>query len=515
MGLRGEFDWQHLGAGRYLLAVMIVGLIHLISWGQDNLTPAAAPPAQPILWSLKITCPAVLPEFGAAASLQNFNQFSMATLTAARMVGAGHGGLGFVLSGKDYDPPDWRDVPKNPLISRSILMLNTATEMATTDSPLREAERRAKELFTAQFGGPPRWVVAAPGRVNIIGEHIDYNDGFVLPMAIERYVIIAAAPARDRSATSSHILSANLHQEAELELAGQIEPGSVTWASYAQGVVAGFAARGMRVEPFDAVIYSTVPLGGGLSSSAALEVATATLLEAIRGETLDPIEKALLCQQAEHKFAGVPCGIMDQFSSVLCQTDHLMLLDCRSHAVTMVPFTDPHVTVLIVNSNVRHELTGGEYAKRRAECEEAARVLGVPSLREMSLQHLIPGATDLAPVPLRRARHGAARAIANGEWELVGRQMYASHNSLRDDYEVSCPELDLLVRLASQQPGVIGSRMTGGGFGGCTVSLVWTEQVPTVLQALREQYQMQTHIEPSLFVTRPAQGAQVLNASAS
>ena len=403
-------------------------------------------------------------------------------------------------------------------------MLEPAADMAVADNPLREAERRARELFAAQFDGAPRWVVAAPGRVNIIGEHIDYNDGFVLPMAIERYVIIAAAPAQDRSAATARVLSANLNQEAAIQLAGQIEPGPVTWASYVQGVVAGFLARGLTVEPFDAVIYSTVPLGGGLSSSAALEVATATLLEAIRGEALDPIEKALLCQQAEHKFAGVPCGIMDQFSSVLCQADHLMLLDCRSHAVTMVPFTDPRVTVLIVNSNVRHELTGGEYAKRRAECEEAARVLEVPSLREMSIHHLIPGATDLAPVPLSRARHvysemirttSAARAIASGDWELVGRQMYASHDSLRDDYEVSCRELDLLVRLASQQPGVIGSRMTGGGFGGCTVSLVWTEQVAAVLQALSEQYQMQTHIEPSLFVTRPAQGAQVLSASAS
>ncbi|MCE9552694.1 MAG: galactokinase [Planctomycetes bacterium] len=401
-------------------------------------------------------------------------------------------------------------------------MLEPVGDVALAESPLREAERRARELFAAQFGGTPRWVVAAPGRVNIIGEHVDYNDGFVLPMAIERYVIVAAAPAQDRSATTARVLSANLNQAADIQLAGPIEPGPVTWASYVQGVVAGFAARGLAVEPFEAVVYSTVPLGGGLSSSAALEVATATLLETIRGESLDPIEKALLCQRAEHRFAGVPCGIMDQFSSVLCRADHLMLLDCRTHAVEMVPFTDPRVAVLIVNSNVRHELTGGEYAQRRAECEEAARVLKVPSLREMSIQQLIPGATDLSPVPLRRARHvyseivrttGAARAIARGDWELVGRLMYASHDSLRDDYEVSCPELDLLVRLASQQPGVIGSRMTGGGFGGCTVSLVWTEQVATVLHALREQYQMQTHIEPSLFVTRPAQGAQVLSVS--
>jgi galactokinase len=285
-------------------------------------------------------------------------------------------------------------------------------------------------------------------------------------------------------------------------------------------VVAGFAARGWTVEPFDAVIHSSVPLGGGLSSSAALEVATATLLEAMRGESLDPREKALLCQQAEHRFAGMPCGIMDQFSSVLGKANHLMLLDCRLQAVKMIPLTESRIAVLIANSNVRHELTGGEYAERRAQCEQSAQILKVASLRDATPQQVADSGAQLGPELLRRARHvtsenertaSAAAAIRAGDWQQVGAMMYSSHASLRDDFEVSCQELDLLVDLARQLPGVIGSRMTGGGFGGCTVSLVWTEHMAEIIQAMSEEYRRQTQIEPTLFTTRPAQGAQILD----
>ncbi len=242
--------------------------------------------------------------------------------------------------------------------------------------------------------------------------------------------------------------------------------------------------RGLEVPPFEAVIQSTVPLGGGLSSSAALEVATATLIEAMLGKPLVPVQKARLCQEAEHKFAGVPCGIMDQFSSALCIADHLMLLDCRSQEVKLVPFTAPDISVLITNSNVKHELTGGEYAQRRVQCEAAAKTLGVTTLREANMPQLEAARERLGDVNFRRARHvvseiertvKAADAFSAGRWGEVGQLMYASHDSLRDDYEVSCPELDLLVVLAKElgpDGGVIGSRMTGGGFGGCTVSLV-------------------------------------------
>jgi galactokinase len=385
--------------------------------------------------------------------------------------------------------------------------------------------------FRKRFGRDPEFLVAAPGRVNLIGEHIDYNDGYVLPMAIERYVVMVGAKATNGHAEVANglaaIYSADKNDVAALRLAAPIVPTEVKWSSYVQGVVAGFVARGMSPPPFDAVIRSTVPLGGGLSSSAALEMATATFLESILGLALSGVDKALLCQEAEHKFAGVPCGIMDQFSSALCTKDHLMLLDCRSQEVELVPFESGDITVLIANSNVKHELTGGEYAKRRAECEAAAKSLGVPSLRDATAAQLELARGQLDDIIYRRARHviseidrtrRAADAIRGGRWNEVGKLMYASHASLRDDYEVSCEELDLLVDLARQigpAGGVIGSRMTGGGFGGCTVSLVRTEAANHIEKTLHDQYQAKTGIEPTLFTSRPAQGARalVLNAN--
>jgi galactokinase len=294
------------------------------------------------------------------------------------------------------------------------------------------------------------------------------------------------------------------------------------WSNYVAGVIAGFVERGMRPAGFQSVIESSVPYGGGLSSSASLEVATATLMEAMTGATLGLVEKALLCQKAEHEYAGVPCGIMDQFASVMGREGHLMLLDCRSQELEQVPFTDPGVTVLIINTNVKHELSGGEYAERRGRCESAARKLGVQSLRDATLAQLEFERQHLEPIEYRRARHAiseiertaeAAAALKAGDWARVGRLMYASHDSLRDDYEVSCAELDLLVDLARDlvsARGVIGSRMTGGGFGGCTVSLVETAKVDNVAQHLAESYRAETGIEPSVLTSRPARGAHVI-----
>jgi galactokinase len=388
----------------------------------------------------------------------------------------------------------------------------------------QQLRERAIGEFRQRFSRAPQYVVAAPGRVNIIGEHTDYNGGFVLPMAIERYVVIAAAQSTDHRGPdgqpAASVYSANKQETAELRIAGKINPAPVGWSSYAQGVVAGFVERGFTIPPFEAVIFSTVPLGGGLSSSAALEVATATLLESMLGKALPTVEKALLCQAAEHNYAGVPCGIMDQFSSALCTADHLMLLDCQSQQFKLVPFTAPDVTVLIANSNVKHELTGGEYAQRRAQCEAAAKVLGVSTLREATAAQLEAARPKLGDVNYRRARHvigeiertvKAADAISADRWSEVGQLMYASHHSLRNDYEVSCKELDLLVDLAQEigpAGGVIGSRMTGGGFGGCTVSLVRTDLATQVAQTLHARYHRQTGIEPSLFTSRPAQGAR-------
>jgi galactokinase len=284
------------------------------------------------------------------------------------------------------------------------------------------------------------------------------------------------------------------------------------------GVIAGFLDRGATIPSFDAVVDSTVPLGGGLSSSASLEVATATLLAALAGHAISPLDLAVLCQRAEHDFAGVPCGVMDQCASALCTADHLLLLDCRSLDAVQVPFQRPDLLVLVTNSNVRHALDDGEYAARRADCERAAAVLGVASLREATLAQVEAARGELGDRGFRRARHvvteiartqAAATALTHGRWVELSKLMAESHASLRDDFEVSCPELDLLVELAAGEPGVIGTRMTGGGFGGCTVTLVEAARAEAVMAAVSQGYQRRTGRDATLFTTRPAAGARL------
>jgi galactokinase len=387
---------------------------------------------------------------------------------------------------------------------------------------LDELGHHTAQQFTQVCGRTPRWIAAAPGRVNVIGEHTDYNDGFVLPMAIDRYTVIAAS---QNGANKITLRSAAGDGIASVDLTQPLRPGPKGyWANYPIGVIAGFLARGLEPAGFDALLASTVPLGGGLSSSAALEVATATLLEAITGQELDPVDKALLCQKAEHEYAGMPCGIMDQFISVMGRRDHLLLLDCRSRRPELVPMTDSSMSLLIVNTNVKHELTGGEYAQRRAQCEQAAKALGVASLREATADMLERARGKMEEVVFRRARHviseiertvHAAEGVRASNWPTVGQLMYASHTSLRDDYEVSCPELDAVVEIAQAigpKGGVSGCRMTGGGFGGCAVALVRADAVAQVSERITSEYQRRTQIKPTLFVSRPAAGAAVLKA---
>jgi galactokinase len=390
---------------------------------------------------------------------------------------------------------------------------------------LPELGNLAAARFAEAYGRAPKWMAAAPGRVNVIGEHTDYNDGFVLPMAIERYTVIAAAPSQG-AVPRVQLRSTEDHgRPVVIDLTDPLQPfARGAWANYPAGVLAGFMARDISPGGFDALIHSTVPLGGGLSSSAALEVAMATLMEAMTGRTLEPAEKALLCQEAEHKFAGVPCGIMDQFISVLGRKDHLLLLDCRSRRFELVPMMDPSVELLVTNTNVKHELGSGQYANRRAQCEIAAKTLGVPSLRDATLDGLQQSKSRMEDGVFRRARHvigeigrttQAAREVRASHWGAVGQLMYASHNSLRDDYEVSCAELDAVVEIARSigaEGGVYGCRMTGGGFGGCTVALVKSEAVDDVKQKILGDYRQKTGIEATQFVSRPAPGAAILKA---
>src|ERR1022692_1788382 len=373
------------------------------------------------------------------------------------------------------------------------------------------------QQFEQTYGRHPRWIVAAPGRVNVIGEHTDYNDGFVLPMSIERYAIMAADAAATPEKIS--IYDTQFKENATINISPPVTKGQPKWSNYIRGVLAGFQNRGVKIPALDVAFMSTVPLGGGLSSSAALEVCTATLMEAATGKKIDPIEKALLAQKAEHDFAGVPCGIMDQFISVLGREGHLLLLDCRTRKTELIPMSDPSVELLVVNTNVKHELGSGEYAKRRAECEQAAEILGVKSLRDATAEQLEKAKNKMSEVVYRRARHvigeiertvHAAEGIRASNWPSVGNLMYASHAALRDDYEVSCKELDVVVEIAEDigyKGGVYGCRMTGGGFGGCCVALVRTEAVEAITKKIAADYKTKTGIEAAIFASRPAAGA--------
>ena len=385
---------------------------------------------------------------------------------------------------------------------------------------LKELTAHVTAEFQKTYGRPPRWIAAAPGRVNVIGEHTDYNDGFVLPMAIERYAIMAADSAAAPGKVS--IYDTHFKESAQIDVSAPVTKGSPKWSNYIRGVLAGFQNRGVKIPALDVAFLSTVPLGGGLSSSAALEVCTATLIEAATGQTIDPVEKALLAQKAEHDFAGVPCGIMDQFISALGREGHLLLLDCRTRKTELVPMSDPSVALLVINTNVKHELSGGEYAERRAQCEEAARNLGVKSLRDVTAEQLEKNKGKLSELVFRRARHvigeierttHAAEGIRASNWPTVGVLMYASHAALRDDYEVSCKELDVVVDIAESiglAGGVYGCRMTGGGFGGCCVALVKADAVDAITQKIAADYKAKTGIDAAIFASRPAAGATII-----
>lgn len=395
---------------------------------------------------------------------------------------------------------------------------------ANTKEDFYNLVTRVEASFESKFKRQARWIAAAPGRVNLIGEHTDYNGGFVFPLAIERTTVLAADEREGATGGNVEITiySENLGDTQTLKIFDNTIEKTGDWADYIAGIFVGFLNLGIQFKSIDIALASDVPIGSGLSSSAALEVSVATLLEAVTGKKLSPIEKVLLCQKAEYEFPGVPCGIMDQFASVNGKKNHLLLLDCNSQQAEAVPFTSDEYSILIINSNVKHSLTSGEYSKRRAECEIAAEILNVDTLRQASMVQLEESANRMDPIIFRRARHvigeiertqQAALAMKAGDWATVGELMLASHNSLRDDYEVSCKELDVLVELMMElggSEGVVGTRMTGGGFGGCTVSVVPIRKVDDLIAGVSQRYIEKIGIEPNIFTTRPAEGAQMI-----
>ncbi len=380
--------------------------------------------------------------------------------------------------------------------------------------------------FQQHFGAvAPRDLLQtrAPGRVNLIGEHTDYNDGFVLPIAIERHSTIVARPRLDASV---RLYSLAREELAEFSLEQQVAKGAPGWSLYARGVAEALRAAGLVRHGVDALVASDIPLGGGLSSSASFEVAFALALLAANGQTLPPVQLAQACRWAENEYAGAPCGIMDQFISVLAEAGRAMLLDCRDLSYRQVPLRDPDIGIMVINSQVHHNLAQGQYALRRAQCRQAVDSLRadfpqITSLREVSGKMLAQGCSgELGrdKVVLRRAGHVVgenqrtldfAAALERQDWHSCGELMYQSHQSLRDDYEVSCPELDVLVEIARSVPGVYGARMTGGGFGGCIVALTRREAGPRLAAAVQIEYPRRCGHKALLFLTEAAAGASV------
>ncbi|MFZ2358835.1 MAG: galactokinase [Anaerolineae bacterium] len=369
------------------------------------------------------------------------------------------------------------------------------------------------QSFERRFGQPPAFVVRAPGRVNLIGEHTDYNDGFVLPMAIDRAVWIALRPRPDGQV---HVHSLDLEQSATFDLAA-LRREDAGWAEYVKGVAWALQEGGYSLAGWEGVLAGDVPRGAGLSSSAAVELATARAFQVISGFAWNPPAMALLGQKAENQWVGMNCGIMDQMISAAGEADHALLIDCRSLETTSVPLPSGTV-VVILDTATRRGLVDSAYNERRAQCEAAARYFGVPALRDVTMERFEAETDGLDDVTMRRARHvisenartvAAAAAMQAGDAVELGRLMDASHVSMRDDFEISGPALNVMVACAQEEPGCYGARMTGGGFAGCAVALVQADRVTTFAANVAVRYAVRANLVPALYVSTASAGASI------
>ncbi|ACR70010.1 galactokinase [Edwardsiella ictaluri] len=374
-----------------------------------------------------------------------------------------------------------------------------------------------RDIFTREFGYVPLLCVQAPGRVNLIGEHTDYNDGFVLPCAIDYQTVISCAPRSDRRV---RVIAADYNgQQDSFSLNQPIDTrDDMMWSNYVRGVIKHLQQRCDGIGGIDMVISGNVPQGAGLSSSASLEVAVGQALQAAYQLPLDGVALALNGQEAENRFVGCNCGIMDQLISALGQAQHALLIDCRALTTRAVPLP-PEAAVVIINSNVKRGLVDSEYNTRRQQCEAAARFFGVDALRDVTPQRFAAESHGLPALTVRRARHvisenqrtlQAADALAAGDLVLMGELMAASHASMRDDFAITVPPIDTLVGIVK---GVIGDcggvRMTGGGFGGCVVALIPRTLVEPVRAAVARDYAGRTGLKETFYVCQPSAGASV------
>lgn len=352
--------------------------------------------------------------------------------------------------------------------------------------------------------------VRAPARVNLIGEHTDYNGGYVLPAALNLAVTASGSP-RDDNIVS--VCAADIGEKAEFTLDRIEFESSSFWLNYVKGVAFYLLEAGAGLKGSDILIKGDIPSGAGLSSSAALEVASALFMQKISGFEMSPVDTAKLCQRAENEFVGMSCGLMDQFACCMGKKDHAVFLDCRTLAFEHVPLS-PGLKIAVCNTGIRRGLASSEYNKRRAECERAAELLGVEELSRAA-----PERIDELPLVLqKRARHvlmenervlKSVSALKEGRFEELRGLFAASHASLRDDFQVSCPELDLMVELAMKVPGVYGARLTGAGFGGCAVSLLPAEYSNKFTDYVGGAYHEATGIRPEIYLCSPADGAGI------
>ncbi|MFZ0426687.1 MAG: galactokinase [Acidobacteriota bacterium] len=374
------------------------------------------------------------------------------------------------------------------------------------------------ELFVARYGEQPTLWAQAPGRVNLLGEHTDYNDGFVFPAAIDRYLSIAAAP---RSDATVRAYSVDFEQESVFRLGDLRRSETEPWSNYLRGVFEQYQKRGFEVPGMDLVLSGNVPVGSGLSSSAALEVAVAETVRALAGWDIDRVQLALLSQAAEHQFIGVQCGIMDQFVSALAEAGTALFIDCRDLSYSAFRLSD-EVSVVVCDSRVQRSLDSSAYNQRRSECEAAVAALRpalgpIRALRDVSPEELERYRDRIPEVAYRRARHvvredervlRGIELLEHGDVTSYGALLYESHASLRDDYEVSCRELDVLVELAREVPGTLGARMTGAGFGGCTVNLVRREDVEGFRRHVQAGYRERAGRDCAVYVCTASAGVR-------
>jgi galactokinase len=382
------------------------------------------------------------------------------------------------------------------------------------------------KLFNEKFGHRPVYLARAPGRVNLLGEHVDYNDGFVLPAAIDRATYIAFSP---NESDEISVYAADFEQQAVFSLQnlasksqsdGTPLPG---WAEYPAGVAWAILGNNWAVKGLLAVFSSDIPRGAGLSSSASVELSYATAWMTLVGWKATPMQLALLCQQAENKYVGVNCGIMDQFASACGEKDRLLLLDCRSLEYQTLPLPD-NIAIIIADTSVRHTHTTSAYNDQRAACEKAVSILKedlpeIEALRDVSIVELNRLSSKLPPEVEKRARHvveeidrtnRAVKLLGAGDIEGFGQLMNACHVSLRDLYEVSCPELDEMTKIAQSLEGCYGARLTGGGFGGCTVNLVARDKAELFTKTLAANYEIETGLHPEIYTCQASPGAGLI-----